>query len=207
MSRYTNTEKAALERAKREAAARRSTLGLIVLLGKAVVADLGRARRRAAVARELRELDARTLSDIGVDPWRIDEVARRVVAEERAGQPTTGAVLRQLLRRPLAWLERRRAYNELMALDDRLLRDIGINRADIHRIVYGAPEPEAAPAEDRHDVLQAIRQWNRSRATARTLRGLDARTLDDIGFVPGDIEEVSEELASRSVHAPRAHAA
>ncbi len=209
MSRYTELEKAALQRAKDEAADRHpGTLGAIVLVAKAIAADLMRARRRAAIARELRELDARTLSDIGVDPWRIDEVARRVAAEELAGLPTTVGVLRQLLRRPLAWLERRRAYHELMALDDRLLRDIGITRADIERVVYGTPAGDRvqAAAED-DDVIQVIRQWNRSRATARTLRALDDRTLDDIGFVRGDIDEVSEELASRSVHADRAHAA
>ena len=56
-------------------------------------------------------------------------------------------------------------------------------------------------------MVQLIRYWNRSRAAARTLRSLDDRTLDDIGFVRGDIDWVSEELASRSVHGGHAHAA
>ena len=40
-----------------------------------------------------------------------------------------------------------------------------------------------------------------------TLNALDDRTLDDIGFVRGDIEWVSDELASRSLHGGHAHAA
>lgn len=30
--------------------------------------------------------------------------------------------------------ERRRAFSSLMALDDRLLRDIGLTRADVHQL-------------------------------------------------------------------------
>ena len=35
------------------------------------------------------------------------------------------------------WRRRERAYNELMALDDRSLADIGINRAEIPALIYG----------------------------------------------------------------------
>jgi uncharacterized protein YjiS (DUF1127 family) len=38
------------------------------------------------------------------------------------------------------WRRKRRAYAELMALDDRLLADIGIHRSEISRIVWGQPE-------------------------------------------------------------------
>lgn len=36
-----------------------------------------------------------------------------------------------------AWRERRRALRELAALDDRMLRDIGISRSEIESAVYG----------------------------------------------------------------------
>ena len=209
MSRYTKFEKAAVLRAKDAAENRPSTFGLIALLRKTVLADIKRAVRRAAIARELRELDARTLADIGVAPYAIDHLAHRIVAAESPKLPTTAEVLSELLARgPSAWLERRRVYNELMALDDRLLRDIGINRGDIEQIAYGAPRAdETAVGGEAENVVQLIRYWNRSRAAARTLRSLDDRTLDDIGFVRGDIDWVSEELASRSVHGGHAHAA
>lgn len=210
MSRYTELEKAAVQRAK-AAVSRPSTFGLIALLRKTIVADLKRAARRAAIVRELGELDARTLADIGVDPYAIDDVAQEIVTRESPQLPTTGQVLGQLLvAGPLAWAERRRAYNELMALDDRMLHDIGIERGEIETVVYGAQEPEAVAGEgegEPEDVIQIIRQWNRSRATARTLKSLDDRTLDDIGFVRGDIDWVSDELANRSLHGGHAHAA
>jgi uncharacterized protein YjiS (DUF1127 family) len=37
--------------------------------------------------------------------------------------------------------ERRRAYDSLMQLDDHLLRDIGLERSDLHRMMTGSPTP------------------------------------------------------------------
>jgi uncharacterized protein YjiS (DUF1127 family) len=42
-----------------------------------------------------------------------------------------------LLGRIIRALERRRAVHELMQLDDHMLSDIGITRADIHRAAHG----------------------------------------------------------------------
>ena len=44
-------------------------------------------------------------------------------------------ILSSLFRRS----EKRRAYADLMQLDDHLLRDIGINRSDLHQMKQGAP--------------------------------------------------------------------
>jgi uncharacterized protein YjiS (DUF1127 family) len=209
MSRYTEFEKAAVQRAKEAADGRLSTFGLIGLLRKTVVADVKGALRRAAIARELGELDVRTLADIGVDPHGIDVLAQQIVAAETPKLPTTLEVLREIfVERPRLWAERRRARDELMSLDERLLRDIGVNRGEIDQVIYGTAEaaPVVATGEP-EDVVQIIRQWNRSRAAAKTLHALDDRTLDDIGFVRGDIDWVSNELASRSVHTTHAHAA
>ena len=37
--------------------------------------------------------------------------------------------------------ERRRAYQSLMQLDDHLLRDIGLQRSDLHQMMTGSRTP------------------------------------------------------------------
>ena len=49
------------------------------------------------------------------------------------------ALLRRLISALSGELETRRAARELSELDDRMLRDIGISRSDIHRIVRQPP--------------------------------------------------------------------
>jgi uncharacterized protein YjiS (DUF1127 family) len=44
------------------------------------------------------------------------------------------------------WSQRRRAYEELYALDDRSLADIGITRSDIPYVLARAPERDPRPA-------------------------------------------------------------
>jgi uncharacterized protein YjiS (DUF1127 family) len=46
--------------------------------------------------------------------------------------------------------QRRRAYTSLLQLDDRLLRDVGINRTDLHQMMHGARTPHVR-ATIRHD--------------------------------------------------------
>ncbi|MBV8777398.1 MAG: DUF1127 domain-containing protein [Alphaproteobacteria bacterium] len=63
------------------------------------------------------------------------------------------------------WRHKQQAYAELMALDDRSLADIGIQRSEIPAIVEGADE-RSAPARDGEFVpgfathkLAGGRQW------------------------------------------------
>lgn len=49
-------------------------------------------------------------------------------------------MLSSLLRRS----ERRRTYNHLMQLDDYLLRDIGLSRADVRQMMTGRAVPSRA---------------------------------------------------------------
>lgn len=207
MSRYSEIEIAALQRAK-AAAVRMSTFRLLGLLGKSIIRDVQGAWRRAAVRRELAALDRRTLQDIGIEPWEIDDVARAVAEAQRGDVPSTGKLLAELLwRRPRQWMAKRRAIAELSALDDRQLQDIGIVRSDIEKVVYAGTRSEPEVAAPKGELIDIIRAWNRSRATAKVLKSLDDRTLNDIGFVRGDIDKVSAELANRSVHAEHAQAA
>jgi uncharacterized protein YjiS (DUF1127 family) len=54
------------------------------------------------------------------------------------------------------WRQRRRAYRELMALDDRLLADIGIRRTDISAIFDGKVRRESVAVQDAAMALSAF---------------------------------------------------
>ena len=54
--------------------------------------------------------------------------------------------LKGLARVHADWSQRRRAYEELYALDDRSLADIGITRSEIPYILARAPERDPRPA-------------------------------------------------------------
>jgi uncharacterized protein YjiS (DUF1127 family) len=154
--------------------------------------------RRAAVVRELSQLDSRMLDDIGVSRWQIDEIADAAVGGER---PSLAAALAQTLAAPLMrWYRRNEAFRQLSQLDDRMLADIGVNRGDIPALVenWDGEVPAEASAEDEAGLLHGLRQWSRSRATAKALHALDNHMLEDIGLVRGDIDWVAEELAART---------
>ena len=53
------------------------------------------------------------------------------------------------------WRDRRRAYDELMALDDRSLADIGLHRSQIPALVEGAFEARRPQRDARHAELPA----------------------------------------------------
>jgi uncharacterized protein YjiS (DUF1127 family) len=81
----------------------------------------------------------------------------------------------------------RRAMAQLHGLDDRALRDIGIERGQIETVVEGTkvetprtPRPEVGP-------IAALRRWIVRRRTINTLSTLDDRLLEDIGLVRSHI--------------------
>ena len=102
-----------------------------------------------------------------------------------------------------AWYNRQKAFQELMSLDEYTLRDIGISRTEIPALISQMATgdhrvtPQSWTIED--ELVRPLRQWNRSRATAKTLNAMDDRMLSDIGMVRGDIDWVSETMARRSV--------
>jgi uncharacterized protein YjiS (DUF1127 family) len=61
-----------------------------------------------------------------------------------------------------AWRQRRAAVNELAALDDRTLKDLGLHRSEIESVVYGRETARARPGQ-----TTALRQ-STGRATAGT---------------------------------------
>lgn len=91
--------------------------------------------KRIAV-RELSEMDDRLLRDIGISR---DEIKEMVDRAERMGAPARGEVLVGFVRTAIVaplrrWRLRARTRTELSALDDSMLRDIGIERGQIDGI-------------------------------------------------------------------------
>lgn len=64
-----------------------------------------------------------------------------------------GRIFSRLIRKPLAtWRAREKAYDELMALDDHLLADIGITRSEIPGIIRGEIKPRRAVNENQPNI-------------------------------------------------------
>jgi uncharacterized protein YjiS (DUF1127 family) len=170
--------------------------------GQPSLADiLLRPFRRAQIARELQGLDERMLRDIGVTKSDID----RVAAESVGGEEWVVVALAKFLGRKLAgWSSRRDAFRRLMALDDRMLADIGLNRAQIPAVVKAMQYTPAGSVEGsfESEVVLPLKQWNLWRDAHKQLSQLDNRMLSDIGLVRGDIDWVAEELADRAVRKP-----
>ncbi len=55
-----------------------------------------------------------------------------------------------------SWRRRQHAYDELMALDDRLLADVGIRRTDIPSMFHEKVRREAAGGQGAAMVLSAL---------------------------------------------------
>ena len=70
----------------------------------------------------------------------------RIVAFLRAMDACLGATANAAL----AWLEKRRvaaaAFHDFETMSDRELRDIGISRADVNRVAWGASDRQSEPA-------------------------------------------------------------
>jgi uncharacterized protein YjiS (DUF1127 family) len=103
-------------------------------------------RAARAAVRELESLDDRMLADIGITREQIralTHAAPHVAAQER------GAMLVDFVRARLVepfkrWRARSRTRQELSALDDAMLRDIGIERGQIDGIAAAVAEGKLA---------------------------------------------------------------
>jgi uncharacterized protein YjiS (DUF1127 family) len=199
MTRYTDS-KIAMQAAATMPATIASNITLSRPTGyPSLVEILLRPFKRSQIVRELQALDERMLRDIGVTKADIDHVA----AESVGGDEWVAVSLAKLLGRKLAaWSSRRDAYRRLMALDDRMLADIGLNRAEIPAVVKAMNGAPQAKSGFEAEVVLPLKQWNLWRDAHKQLSQLDNRMLSDIGLVRGDIDWVAEELADRAVRKP-----
>lgn len=206
MYRTIGNEKVELSRASKPEVTAKTGLAAISLFAKRVAKAVRQILERRAIERELGELDDRSLNDLGLHRGDIRFVALN--ASREPGEPTLGAAFSEMLQNAFVvpvkvWMHRRQAYNALMALDNRMLDDIGVSRYEIPEIVntfVTTPEPSII-GETAAAVTAPFSIWNRARQTARELARLDDRMLLDIGVVRGDIDWVASEVARNAVYA------
>lgn len=215
MYRTIANEKVVLGRAEvPEVTARKTGFGALAVFAKHVINSVRGTLELRSIARELAALNDRELADIGLTRGEIPAVAARSVTTPAT--PGLGAAFSQLVRdlvvAPVVlWNRRRAAYSALNALDNRMLADIGVARAEISDVVKGLHKSVSYPAMSL-DLVAPIAAWNRARQTANQLYKLEDRMLLDIGVVRGDIEWVASEVAHKAAanrnqptgHNPRA---
>jgi len=206
MNRILN-EKATLGQEVPATVAREIGIAALGRFGRVLVNSARKHFKRAAIERELSRLDTRMLEDLGLRWGDISHVAETAVAVPGEGNlfAEFSRMLVNLLVRPVVlWNRRREVYDTLMAMDDRMLSDIGLARYDIadyvrrlgREILEPLPEPFAAMEQD---VTAPIRMWNRARLTAKQLSSLTDRQLMDIGVVRGDIAELAHDVARKAL--------
>jgi uncharacterized protein YjiS (DUF1127 family) len=217
MYRTTANEKVVLGRATMpEATTRKTGFAALAVFANRVANFVRHRLERTAIARELAALSDRELADVGLARGDIEAVAGRSVTVPAEAGPLTafGEMLHDLLIAPVAlWNKRRVAYSALNGLDNRMLADIGITRAEISDVVKGMHKAVSYPALSL-DLVAPIAAWNRARQTANQLYKLEDRMLSDIGVVRGEIEWVASQVGYRTAaaanrnrptgHSPRA---
>ena len=169
MYRTIANEKVVLGRAEMpEATARKTGFGALAVFAKHVINFVRHTLERASIVRELAALNDRELADIGLSRGDIPAVAERSVTAPKAPGLVVafGEMVHDLVIAPVAlWNKRRTAYSALNALDNRMLADIGVARAEIADVVKGLHRSVSYPALSL-DLVAPIAAWNRARQTA-----------------------------------------
>lgn len=209
MNRIVSNEKVVSTVMSRVAPSRETGLSALKRFGQATVTAARRAYVRNRLENELFGLDDRSLADIGVSRGMIPAVALEAIPAGDTGSffaEFSRFVVNGMLRPAIDWNRRRKARATLLALDDRMLADIGLARHEIDAHVarlsgaINGAVPVTVAAMER-DVTAPLRAWSAARATVKELSRLTDRQLMDIGVIRGDIVELADNLAETGLAA------
>jgi len=106
-----------------------------------------------------------------------------------------GMLLRWVSKTLSRWTTIRAAHARLMAMDDRLLDDIGLTRSDIEAVISGKVTVGHTPdvrdlqiANPFQQIGKSIRLWVAGSKARAELMAMDDHMLDDIGLTRRDID-------------------
>lgn len=123
---------------------------------------------------------------------RLNEMQTALRRQERPTPPTE--VVTGPLRRAL---RARRTVRELERLNDRELRDIGVERGDIPALAARLAAAEAPVPAHRRSLIAALRRGWARRAMIRDLQRLPDHVLQDVGIPRYEIEPMVERALDR----------
>lgn len=137
------------------------------------------------------------------DPIDLLLIARRFRASylaEATGLKHLRETLSAAIVEPLVQgMRRRDTIRALDRLDDRMLRDIGLERAGIEAFAFNLAEVDRARPGHFSGLLARFRSWQQRRATIGALEALDDRLLNDIGLCRGEIRAAVAGGSARSM--------
>ena len=151
---------------------------------------------------ELEALDDHQLADIGLYRGAIEGIAQRSqAAQVKPEVEVPGIILR--LQYLVMWTS---AVRQLQSLNDRMLEDIGINRADIQHhaaLLISRRLGMATPARRAQTQRSfSLSRWLERRRTVKELSGLNDRMLEDIGLDRNNLARSVDRYLDR-VHAEK----
>ncbi len=141
----------------------------------------------------------------------LDEALAMLDGAARSGRPVSVRLAASLVRAST----RRRVLDQLHRLDDRMLRDIGLERTTLAEAVDATLESRApAWASESFSIsglgkalvapiVRPIVRWHRNATTLGELEQLDDHLLADIGVSRGDLRYAPETVMERAEAANR----
>jgi uncharacterized protein YjiS (DUF1127 family) len=129
----------------------------------------------------------------------------RIIATSRAERNVYVATIiangvKSVARKIAKWNQTRTTRDALVGLNNHLLRDIGLKRADIKEYL-GASKPNFI-TRGFLGLTNTIVKWNNARLTQSALHRLTDAQLNDIGMIRHDIDFLARDIRTGRVATP-----